>query len=356
MFRPEINQKKIIKVLRFLFILTFPIFFLVLILLTQGDIRTFLFRGFTKIPGVVIHQLIRFKTKTREFSSTNILLNKQLSIVEGFSPGPNTLLQGLVDNTEFVMARTRFPEDFESLRPFIQRFAETYPKLFLPRLWYAHVLKVTDPKMAFRHLEVASKLSPADERPYRIAFELALTDDLKDKLEYWCGRYLKSQFGGPDFHYDSKLFYATGLRKLSLEVTGDSGKRHLVANMGLHLGDKGRTYDFPLKETAAISKIRLHVGVLPGVAIRIERLRLYNEGRLLSEFEKNLKLISWSGFHLDDGRVITVSRDFETITIYVPGKKYGRADRIELDIQFERLGLASPFPCGSKTINYAETN
>ena len=72
--------------------------------------------------------------------------------------------------------------------------------------------------------------------------------------------------------------------------------------------------------------------------------------------KKNLKLISWSGFHLDDGRVITVSRDFETITIYVPGKKYGRADRIELDIQFERLGLASPFPCGSKTINYVETN
>jgi hypothetical protein len=353
---PEIDKKKNIKVLRFLFILILPVFLLVFVFLTQGDVRSFLFRGLTKIPGIVTHQLIRFKTRTREFSSANIWLNRQLSIVEDFSTGNNTLLQGLIDNAEFVMTRTRFPEDLESLQPFMQHFAETYPQMFLPRLWYAKSLSVNNYKEAFHQLEIASKLSPADERPYRIAFELALAGESTDKLDQWCDRYLESQFGGPDFHYNSKLFYATGLRKLSLEVTGDSGKRYLVANMGLHLGSEVRSYDFPLKETVSVSKIRLHFGVLPGIAIRIDRLRFFNQGHLLTEFEQSLKLISWNGFHLNDGRVITVSRDFETVNVYVPGNKFGKADRVEVDLRFERLGLASPFPCGSKSNSHAKTN
>ena len=353
---PEIDKKKTIKVLRFLFIFTLPVFILVVVLLTQGDVRTFLFRGLTKIPTIITHQIIRFKTRTREFSSANIWLNRQLNIVEDFSAGHNTLLQGLIDNAEFVMARTRFPEDLESLKPFMQRFAETYPKLFLPRLWYAKSLSAKNYEEAYHQLEIASKLFPADERPYRIAFELALAGESTDKLDQWCNRYLESRFGGPDFHYTSKLFYATGLRKLSLEVTGDSGKRYLVANMGLHLGGDVRSYDFSLKETVSVSKIRLHFGVLPGIAIQIDRLRFYNQGRLLSEFGENLKLISWNGFHLNDGRVITVSRDFETVNVYVPGNKYGKADRVEVDLSFERLGLASPFPCGSKSNSHAKAN
>ncbi len=96
---PEIDKKKTVKVLRYLFILILPVFLLVFVLLTQGDVRSFLFRGLTKIPSIVTHQIIRFKTRTREFSSANIWLNRQLSIVEDFSPGHNTLLQGLLDNT-----------------------------------------------------------------------------------------------------------------------------------------------------------------------------------------------------------------------------------------------------------------
>jgi hypothetical protein len=352
----EINIKKI-KVLRFVFFFILPVFILVVFLLTQGSMRSFLFRGLTKMPTILTHQIIRFKTKRREFSSANIWLIRQLNIVEDLSPGINTLLQGLIDNAQFVMARTRFPEDLESLQPFMQRFAETYPKLFLPRLWYAKSLSVNNYKEAFHQLEIASKLSPADERPYRIAFELALAgEESADKLDQWCDRYLESQFGGPDFHYTSRLFYATGLRKLSLQVTNDSGKRYLVANMGLHLGGELRSYDFPLKETVSISKMRLHFGILPGIAISIDRLRLYNEGRLLSEFEKNLKLISWNGFHLNDGRVITVSRDFETVNVYVQENKFGKADRVEVDLRFERLGLASPFPCGSISNSHVKTN
>ena len=149
---PELDKKKTIKVLRFLFILTLPVFILVVVLLTQGDVRTFLFRGLTKIPTIITHQIIRFKTRTREFSSANIWLNRQLNIVEDFSAGHNTLLQGLIDNAEFVMARTRFPEDLESLQPFMQRFAETYPKLFLPRLWYAKSLSAKNYEEAYHQL------------------------------------------------------------------------------------------------------------------------------------------------------------------------------------------------------------
>ena len=100
----------------------------------------------------------------------------------------------------------------------------------------------------------------------------------------------------------------------------------------------------------------LHFGVLPRIAIQIDRLRFYNQGRLLSEFGKNLKLISCNGFHINDGRGITVEMGFETVNVYFPEKKYGKADRLKVNLSFERLGLASPFSCGSISNSHAKTN
>ena len=63
-------------------------------------------------------------------------------------------------------------------------------------------------------------------------------------------------------------------------------------------------------------------------------------------FEQELVLTSWSGFHLEDGRLLTVSKDGEIIFILSPEGGFGEADRIELTLSFERLGVASPPPCG----------
>ena len=66
----------------------------------------------------------------------------------------------------------------------------------------------------------------------------------------------------------------------------------------------------------------------------------------MAVFEKDLVLTSWSGFHLEDGRLLTVSQDGEMISILPPKEGFGEADRIEMTLRAERLGVASPSPCG----------
>ena len=65
-------------------------------------------------------------------------------------------------------------------------------------------------------------------------------------------------------------------------------------------------------------------------------------------FGNGLVLTTWSGFYLEDGRVLTISRDGEIIDIHPPAEGFGEADRVELKLRFDRLGLASPTPCGEK--------
>jgi len=66
-------------------------------------------------------------------------------------------------------------------------------------------------------------------------------------------------------------------------------------------------------------------------------------------FEENLIMFSWDGFHLKDGRILTISQDGEMVTIFPPKGTFGEADRIVVTLHFERLGIASPYPCGSIT-------
>ena len=77
--------------------------------------------------------------------------------------------------------------------------------------------------------------------------------------------------------------------------------------------------------------------------------QMYAGGRKGAVFlGKDLVLSSWSGFHLDDGRILTVSRDGEMISILPSKEGFGEIDRIEATIGFKRLGVASPSPCGEK--------
>jgi hypothetical protein len=318
-----------------------------IILLSVPKVRhgTFLFA--LELPGIVTHFVLQQYVDLRRFDKALPWLERELDLINWFAPPRNRLLPGLIDNTAYAFERARFPEEFNLFLPFLRRLVKSHPNLYPARLWLARALAETDPASAFEHLEVATKLSSADSMSYRIAIALALKENLGLKLKNWCDRYHESQLGGLDPMDYTNFFNSIGLREMALETINPSGERQITGNTGIQLGES-QAYEFLLTKGVEVRNLRLHLGVVPGIAVSIKKIKFYLHGKSKATFDNNLVLTTWSGFHLDDGRILTMSRDGEIINIHPPKDGFGVADRIEINLRFDRLGLASPTPCGEK--------
>ena len=333
--------------LKWLITLTGIVSIVMIFFLSAPKVRhgTFLFA--LELPGIATRFALKQYVPLRRFDKALPWLERELDLINWFAPRRNHLLPGLINNTAYVFERTRFPEEFVLFLPFLKQLVATHPELYPARIWLARALKETDPASAFEHLEAATRLSAADERPYRIAIALALKEKSSAKLKDWCNRYQTHQFGGLDpIDYDN-FIHSIGLRNMVLEVINPLGNRQLTGNMGIQLGES-KTYEFILEKSGPVIKMRLHLGIVPGIAVSLKSLKFYLKGKTKKILNDGWVLTSWSGFHLDDGRVITISKDGETIDIHPPKEGFGEMDRVELKLRLDRLGLANPGPCGEK--------
>jgi len=318
----------------------------VIIFLSAPKVRHGTFLVAQKIPGAITYFFLNQYVPTRHFEKAVPWLDRQLKLANRFAPSQNTLLPDLIKNTKYVFERTRFPEEMAILLPFLERLVESFPEVFLARIWLGKTLAFSDPTSALEHLEEATKLLPIDDKPYRIALSIALREKLPERFQDWCGRFQKTQFGGHHYLAYNTLFGGLGLRAMALEVIDANGVREIVGNTGLQLGDHNN-YDFPLEKPVNIHSMRLHLGVVPGVLVRVNQIQFYRGGKLTSSFTKEMALMSWSGYHLENGDILLTSLDGEIIDLYLPRKNLTEVDRIQINIRFERPGLGNPFPCGT---------
>jgi hypothetical protein len=328
-----------------------PVVLITVLLLTIPKLRHGIFLFSQDLAGFTTNFILQQYVPVKRFDKAVSWLERELSLVNWFAPPRNRLLPGLIQNTEYVVERARFPDEFAVLQPFLQKLVDSHPNLYPARLWLARALAHVDPPATFKQLESAVKLSSADDKPFRIAINLALKNGLPEKLKEWCSRYQNSHFGGLislDYHPVQTPHQAgIGLRVLTLEFIDESGERLLSSNKGLQL-KKNITYDFSLEKNFSIKALNLHLGIVPGISVVLEKIQTYRSGKQTLILEKDLVLTSWGGFHLKDGQILTVSKGGEIISILPPEGGFGEADRIELTLSFERLGVAMPPPCGEK--------
>ena len=345
---PEVlkKQNKVIGYLRWFIIVLLPIVFVAGFILQSHKTRGQIINTMIKLPEKAFFIMMRRGMfANRNFTEATIWLNRQLDLVNWYSSGRNPMLPGLIYNTDYLMRRALFREEYNAVRPFLERMVGFYPELFLARLWLGHALKHVDPIEAIEQLKQAVRLSSADERPYRVAIAIALKKKNTQLLNKWCALYQKSQLGGPQDKHNHSMFNGVGIRKLALEVVDRSGEKELIATTGLKLEEK-RSYDFSLKKSTLIDGLRLHFGVVAGVGIAVNRIKLYRNGRMVADYENNLILTSRNGFHLSDGSIISTAETGETIIIHLPEVGFGEIDKVVVDIFIKRQGLATPYPCG----------
>ena len=341
------TETKLSLILKRLIVFLIPLVLIIILLLTVPSIRNLAFMSATRIPETAFSYLIQWKFSRHNpstFPEINSLLEKHLDLVNNFAPGNNTLLPGLMDNAEGVIKRALLQEDFSALQPFLQRLVDSHPKLFDARLWLAHALTETGSSPPFEDLEIAVKLAPADERPYRIALTAALKLNSSEKLKKWCDRYTKSQFGGSLDKSIPSMFTGARLRDLAVDLTDISGDRQIIPNIALQLNEN-RAYDFSLQKPAKIDQLRLHMTTVPGIGVDINRARLYRSGRLIKDLKDNLIIIGSLSFLVKNNTFVTVARGAETFIIQLPSENLDEVDRITLDIDFRRLDLLSPAAC-----------
>ncbi len=318
---------------------------LLIFLLELPEVRRPLINSAIKVPEYFTVTMVRRAIKaTRDFETVNFWLNLELDLADMYSSGNNKLFHGLIDNSRYAIDSIRFHEENEAIRPFIEKLVQSQPDLFLARLWLARIFSTSNPEKAFEQLDRAFRLSSANSETYRTAFDTALKWKDYKKLKKWCDRYLKSQFGGSLLPEHTTPFNGMGLRKLLLEVIDEKGNRQMIPNAGLQLGIN-REYDFALPRKININTLRLHLSVLAGIEIKIEKIKLFNEGLLNSILQDQLRLTSSKGFHMEDGSVLATNGDGEIINIYSSPGFQGQVDRVVISIRFDRLKLTSPALC-----------
>ncbi|MBT5551185.1 MAG: hypothetical protein HOJ79_12000 [Nitrospina sp.] len=318
---------------------------LIIFLLERPGIRRPLINSLIKVPEYTTFVMIRRAiTSYRDFEQVNLWLNRELDLADWYAPGHNQLIPGLLNNSRHAINRIRFREEFKAVRPFLEKLVKSQPDLFLARLWLGRALSKSNPEKAFEQLDMAFRLSSANPGTYRTAFDIALRLKDSSRLNEWCDRYLKSQFGGSQFPEHTSPFSGTGLRKLLLEIIGEKGSRQRISNVGIQLGDS-RDYEFALPQKIHIETLRLHLSVLAGIKIKLTRVKLFKAGKLIDDLQDELVLTSLSGFHVEDGSVFAATGDGEVINIYSSLGFRGQVDKVVITLGFDRLGLASPSPC-----------
>lgn len=320
-------------------ILAFLIVFLV-ILLVVPSLRFSLFRIATELPAVGTNFAIKKYVKNRDFKSGVVGLERQLSVMQWADTSRSSMLRGLISNTEMFMGVAELPSDYAALAPYLERLVIDQPDLFIARVWLGQALSHSNPKAAFPHLEEASRIVPADDRSYRIAVSTALALGDKNKATDWCRRYSKAQFGATRPLIYRNIFGGTGLRKLALEVSSASGEPMRITNEGVQIG-KLKAYDFDLPERIKTDVLRLHMGILPGVGITFGHIVLYGPEGQRRLGPDDLIILPRKGFMLSSRRMATVSTDGDIITFQPRLGTFGMLDRVDIQMSFKRLGLAT---------------
>ena len=78
---------------------------------------------------------------------------------------------------------------------------------------------------------------------------------------------------------------------------------------------------------------------MPGLAVDIQEVRMFQGGALVGNIEKDKITISARHGFVKEGVVYTISRDGELLTLRFPNNETLTADRVDIKISLRRLSL-----------------
>ncbi len=320
------------------------IFFILLVFLSQPQLRHVTFTGLVQFPEFATMQAMKGGLITRDFDRVIPWLDRQQQLTSYYGRTKNKMTPGLLENIRQAYKTAVLKEERERFIPLLENAYELNPENIDLNLMLASANQYSNPKKSLEYLEKAKLILPSDQRIYHLAnIILFYSEDNEEKIR-WCKEYLSNQFGDYAGNKSSTLL-GVGYRRLAFEFLEDD-TRKLYLNEGVRLGER-LEYEFTLDGQQNIKIPSLRVANGGGVEILVHGISFFSQGRLIKSYDnKSILLFPETGY-LVEGKVISTNIYGENIYFDFLSEDEIISDKILVDLTIGKLPINNLSSCSS---------
>jgi hypothetical protein len=275
-----------------------------------------------------------------------VLINNKLKnfikISKKISSGKSRLLIGIYDAANLVQSSIIDDKKYADLEEFFSELVDLDPNLYEAKIWYAKSLYANNKiEASIKEIDKAINLSPLDSDPYRLAFKIFLKKKDYKKFNYYCKKYLESEFGGKKKRYQLTKFDGFNFNDFAVKLKSENindNNNYIIR--GINHG-KFDQYELVPKNSTNVSSIELIFNFNPGTILEINNLQLFSKDNIYNVSEKDLLIHSKNTFFNSNGaqnQIIFTAKNNEVLDLKL-NQVFTNIDKIIFSMKFDKLNL-----------------
>jgi tetratricopeptide (TPR) repeat protein len=322
------------------------------------DIRTYTFTRVTTLYSEHETATIRTLINERRYQEARERITRYIDVSDFLSQSKSKLLPNIVEIVEIAAERVKPNREYRLFRPIFERLLKLDSNLYKPYIWLAKSLDDSEYEESIRLLDKAIELLSVEEDAYRTAAKIAINNNDLEKATIYCNKYMNAQFGEATPKLLKTLFKENGLRHLGLVFDIDNSnsnqqhdKKHeiLLQHSGIMLSEE-REYEFIPNSPLTFSKMKLYLGTVAGIKVRISKISIYNDAGKEDIELSNILVTSNDSYDISDNssnnlELLVLGNDTEIISLNHP-KTMSNVRKIVLTMTFSRLPFMNKSYCG----------
>lgn len=332
------------KIHKYFFYLFFFVFFTIIIFVTfnskfRAQTLHYLINSY-KVYMIVSVQA-QLKSENRDLLSIEKKLLNFINFSNKFSNGKNKLLIGIYDAANLVQKSLNHNQDFSFFEKSFSEIVKLDSELYEAKLWYAKALYANNKiDEAFYQINKAIELSSLDDKPYRLAIEMA-AEQKKTKLKnFYCSKYSTSELGGKQKRYTSTLHSGFNINKFGISF--NSNDKNIYTSTGIDLG-KYNIYEIIPEQSKDIDSLKLFFTFLPGTSVDLKKITFQSGATTTIVDQKGMEITSNSSFFLNTSlqkTIIFTEENDEIIKIHFK-QKYKNVDKVLIEMRVKKLDITN---------------
>ena len=277
-----------------------------------------------------------------------VLINNKLKnfikISKKISSGKSRLLIGIYDAANLVQSSIIDDKKYGNLEEFFSELVDLDPNLYEAKIWYAKSLYANNKiEASIKEIDKAINLSPLDSDPYRLAFKIFLKKKDYKKFNYYCKKYLGSEFGGKKKRYQPTKFDGFNFNDFAVKLKSENindNNNYIIR--GINHG-KFDQYELVPENSTNVSSIEMIFSFNPGTVLEINNLQLFSKDNIYSVSEKDLLIHSKNTFFNSNGvqnQIIFTAKNNEVLDLKLK-QVFTNIDKIIFSMKFDKLNLVN---------------
>lgn len=279
-----------------------------------------------------------------DYALINKKLKKFINLSKKVSSGQSRLLIGIYDAANLVESSIIDDKSYGQLEEFFLELSLLDPNLYEAKVWYAKSLFANNKlEQSIKEIDKAIDLSPIDSGPYRLALKIFSNQNDDKKFNYYCNKYLKSEFGGKNKRYQFTKFEGFSFNDFAIRLKSEKAiddNNYIIR--GINHG-KFDQYELIPEKSMNINSIEMIFNFNPGTVMEIENLKLFSKEKTYSLDDKDFLLYSKNAFFNKgdfQNQIIFTSYNNEILNLKLK-KIFNNIDKIIFSIKFNKLNLVN---------------